>query len=54
VSNRRSYTVDVIQLAGWKVVKEIPVGAYPRGIVVSPDPGRRRSGWEDGDAFFHC
>ena len=37
VTNWCSYTLDVIDLAGWKVLKEIPIGAYPRGIAVSPD-----------------
>jgi YVTN family beta-propeller protein len=37
VSNWCSYDLSVISLAEQKVVKTIPIGAYPRGITISKD-----------------
>jgi YVTN family beta-propeller protein len=37
VSNWCSYDLKVISVASQKVVKTIPIGAYPRGITVSSD-----------------
>jgi YVTN family beta-propeller protein len=37
VSNWCSYDLSIISLAEQKVVKTIPIGAYPRGITISKD-----------------
>lgn len=37
VSNWCSYDLSVISLAAQKVIKTIPIGAYPRGITISRD-----------------